>query len=104
MTLIPQIKFYADDITDVVQIEVMLKTLPSGSVIYSLDDVLSCILLADDTEYPLKASKDNEHWYKCVHYTKLQLVQTIKLKVVLPSKEIVFHEGPMHWEHLESQE
>lgn len=100
MTLIPQIKLYADDTTDVVQIEVLLNTIPSGSMIYSLDDVLNCTLLADNKEYHLKASKDNEHWYQCVHYTELQLVQTIKLKVELPSKELVFNEGKMHWEHI----
>ncbi len=100
MILIPQVKFYSDDITDVVSIECLLKTINTGNMLYNIQDIISIELNADGTIYPLTSSKDKEHWFSCVNYKKLQLVPSTELLVHLPSKVLKFNVGSMHWEHV----
>lgn len=100
MTLIPSIKFYSDDTTDVVYTEVILKTLPVGPMIHRLTDIIDCYIELEGKRFDLNGSNDKEHWYMCRNYKELQLIQSVRLKVLLPYEILEFNDSPMHLEHI----
>lgn len=91
MTIIPQIKLYNEHDTPYIHVDCTLKTLTSGNMVKSLDDVSDVVFWIDDEQYSLKTGKDNSHWYSYVNYTKFEDYKVLRLEIIVNNKSLKFN-------------